>query len=134
VRTSAFFGPWDEHNFVARLIKSATRQQKFLAPSDQIITPTYVPDLVNNCLDLIIDQANGIWHITNASATTWSDFAFSALEIAGLDRNLIKPVASATSNLCARRPANSALQSEKGMVLPTLADAISRFFREVNVD
>jgi dTDP-4-dehydrorhamnose reductase len=132
VRTSAFFGPWDEYNFVAQLVKSVTRRQQFLAPDDQIITPTYVPDLVNNCLDLIIDQVNGIWHITNASATTWSNFAFMALKIAGFDNDLIRRVNGATT--LAKRPAYSALKSERGILLPPLEDAINRFFREVNTD
>ncbi|GGY61203.1 hypothetical protein GCM10011613_00730 [Cellvibrio zantedeschiae] len=131
VRTSAFFGPWDEHNFIAQLIKSVTNGKSFMAASDQTITPTYVPDLVNNCLDLIIDEAKGIWHIANSSATTWSEFAFSALDVAGVDKKLIKPVVSTVFNPKAKRPANSALESEKGIFLPKLEDAIERFFREV---
>ena len=34
------------------------------------VSPTYVPDLVNTCLDLLIDKGKGIWHLTNSTAVT----------------------------------------------------------------
>ncbi len=130
VRTSAFFGPWDEYNFLAQMLKSVSGGQRFLAANDQTITPTYVPDLVNACLDLIIDEASGIWHLTNSTAVTWSEFAMRATHVAGFSGNLIKPIENSALGLRARRPNYSALKSAKGIILPTLDDAIFRFFSE----
>jgi len=132
VRTSACFGPWDDFNFIAQMNKSLCNSQRFLAANDQTITPTYVPDLVNNCLDLLIDEESGVWHLTNSSAVTWADFAFVASKMAGLDSGLITPIEGKHLGLPAKRPLYSALQSEKGIFLPTLEDAIRRYFSERN--
>lgn len=134
VRTSAFFGPWDEYNFVAQLLKSVAQGKKFLAAYDQLLTPTYVPDLVNSCLDLLIDREQGLWHITNNTPITWYDFARQALERAGQSQQLLKPMPTAKLNLRAQRPAQSALTSERGIFLPPLADALERYFREIHIE
>lgn len=134
VRTSAFFGPWDDHNFLAHLFRCLKNGDSFAAVDDQIISPTYVPDLVNNCLDLLIDEASGIWHLANPAALSWAEFATRAARAAGLNYELINAV-STTALHCdgkARRPAYSALRSERGILLPPLDDALTRFLRERN--
>ena len=55
VRTSAFFGPWDEHNFVAVTLAALERGEAVAVAADSVITPTYVPALVDTTLDLLID-------------------------------------------------------------------------------
>lgn len=132
VRTSAFFGPWDDYNFLAHLFRSLTNGDVFKAANDQIISPTYVPDLVNNCLDLLIDEAEGIWHLTNSAQLSWADFAIKAACAAGLDKSLISSVPTSMLDCRARRPAYSALRSERGITLPPLEDALTRFLRERN--
>ena len=128
VRTSAFFGPWDEHNFLAHVLRTIGAGIPISAPSDEVVSPTFVPDLVNASLDLLIDGERGIWHLANDGAVTWADFARVAAEQAGLDANLVK--ACSGDELCrpARRPRYSALSSERGRLMPPLDDAIRRFF------
>lgn len=130
IRTAAFFGPWDRHNFIIKMISSIKNGQVFLAASDQIVSPTYVPDLVNACLDLIIDEALGVWHLANQSALSWADFAIKAAEEGGLDTRLIKPVPTNELSQVATRPAYSVLGTNKGMLLPNLDCAIERYFSE----
>ncbi|RDC63494.1 dTDP-4-dehydrorhamnose reductase [Adhaeribacter pallidiroseus] len=38
-------------------------EKEIVLAEDLIIAPTYVPDLVHACLDLIIDEEKGIWHL-----------------------------------------------------------------------
>ena len=71
VRTSAFFGPSDRANFVTRVLDTLERGETVRAASDAIVSPTYVPDLVNRALDLLIDGAAGVWHLANAGALSW---------------------------------------------------------------
>jgi dTDP-4-dehydrorhamnose reductase len=130
VRTSAFFGPWDEHNFITRMMAALEQGQNFFAVNDQVMSPTYVPDLVNHCLDLVIDDAHGIWHLANSSVLSWADFAAKAAEAGGLNTGLVKPVAGRHAGLKARRPAYSALGSEKGILLPNVDDALDRYLSE----
>jgi len=60
IRTSAFFGPSDRANFVTRLLETLSAGGTFRAASDAIVSPTYVPDLVDRALDLLIDGASGV--------------------------------------------------------------------------
>jgi dTDP-4-dehydrorhamnose reductase len=130
VRTSAFFGPWDEYNFVTLTLRALSRGERFSAASDAVVSPTYVPDLVNACLDLLIDGERGLWHLSNRGALTWAEFARLAARLAGLDESLVEERPSSSFNLAARRPAFSALESERGSLLPSVEHALSRYFAE----
>ena len=127
VRTSAFFGPWDEHNFVTRALRTVRDGIPFLAADDQVVSPTYVPDLVHAALDLLIDGEGGVWHLANVGAVSWAELGRTAAERAGLDAGLVLPRATAALSLAAPRPRYSALGSERGLLLPPLDDAIARY-------
>lgn len=130
VRTSAFFGPWDQYNFITAVIKTLMQHQTFTAANDVVVSPTYVPDLVNATLDLLIDKEHGIWHIANDGATTWSDLAITAAEKFGLNTNLIHARPMSEMQFIARRPHYSVLKTKKGIVLPSLQDALERYYHE----
>ena len=128
VRTSAFFGPSDDFNFVTVALRELSARRTFKAACDSIVSPTYLPDLVDACLDLLLDRANGIWHLASDGAVTWAELAVRAARLAGLDERLVRPVPSAELRLAARRPRHSALASEKGARLPPLDDALERYW------
>jgi dTDP-4-dehydrorhamnose reductase len=130
VRTSAFFGPWDEHNFVHAVLRELAAGRPVVAASDSIVSPTYVPDLAHACLDLLIDAEAGLWHLANGGATSWAEFARDAARLAGLDPSLVVSATMEELNLPAPRPADSSLASERGQLLPPLADALARYVRE----
>jgi dTDP-4-dehydrorhamnose reductase len=130
VRTSAFFGPWDEYNFATILLRTIASGRRFVAASDSVVSPTYVPDLVHACLDLLIDGESGIWHLANEGALTWAEFARSIARGAGFDANLIEARPTRLLRLAAPRPRNSALTSERGRLLPPLETAVARYLRE----
>jgi len=128
IRTSAFFSPWDKYNFVSGLLQQLKLGNKFDAVSDITISPTYIPHLVNASLDLLIDDENGIWHVTNNDHVTWYEFAKETARRAHENISLINPLKKLA--LPAKRPVNSALQSEKGILLPSLKTALDDFFKE----
>lgn len=127
VRTSAFFGSWDEYNFVAQALGALGRGERFVAPDDVMVTPTYVPDLVHCCLDLAIDGERGIWHLTNGTALTWHALALAAAALAGIDTATLAAQADDRSGAGALRPAYSVLGSTRGRLLPSLDSALLRF-------
>jgi dTDP-4-dehydrorhamnose reductase len=129
VRTSAFFGPWDEHNFVAQTLRELAAGRTVRAAADTTVSATYVPDLVHACLDLAIDGESGIWHLANAGATTWAALARAAARLHGHDEDRVISVPIEQLALRARRPAFSALGSARGMLLPHLDDALGRHHR-----
>ena len=130
VRTSAFFGPWDRHNFLHLGLERLSRGEAWTAPDDQIVSPTYVPDLVNACLDLLVDGQGGLWHVANRGALSWYALACAAAEAAGHPRALVQAVDSGSLGLRAARPAYSALASERGEFTARLEDALQRFLAE----
>ncbi|MDB4938253.1 MAG: hypothetical protein JWP87_5225 [Labilithrix sp.] len=127
VRTSAFFGPWDEWNFVRTALAKLRDRRTVLAPTDQVVSPTYVPDLAHAVMTLLVDDASGLWHVANGGAVSWADLAGRAAEAAGVSIDTLVACTTADLALEAPRPAYSALSSERGIVLPSLDDALRRF-------
>ncbi len=126
VRTSAFFGPWDSYNFVHAVLRELSAGRRFEASDNLHVSPTYVPDLVHATLDLLIDEARGIWHLANRGVVSWHELAERAATEAGLDRGMLTRSAHAT-------PRVTALSSERGLLLPPIEHALSRFVRESTV-
>lgn len=130
IRTSAFFGPWDEYNFLTIALRTLASGQTFRAAADAIVSPTYVPDLAHAALDLLIDGEQGIWHLANPGETSWYDFACRAAELSELDARLVKGCSTESLGFMAARPSYSALTSERGLLLPPLYDALARYMRD----
>ena len=127
IRTAWFFGPWDRWNFIACALRDVAEGRSVELPDDQIVSPTYVPDLVHAALDLMIDGEHGIWHLANEGATTPAAFGRLAARHAGLDDSLIVGRPLRELGLAAPRPAQAALHSERGSIMPSLDDALSRY-------
>ena len=126
VRTSAFFSGWDEHNFVHFALQAGRAGHPFEAADDVRMAPTYVPDLVNTALDLLLDEAHGIWHLACPDSCTWAGLARAAARRAGLPDGFVVPRPMAHFGLPAARPRQSVLASEKGMVQPSIDDVLGR--------
>jgi dTDP-4-dehydrorhamnose reductase len=133
VRTSSFFGPWDQYNFVTTTLGSLKEGRTVTAAKDIYMSPTYVPDLVNMSLDLLLDGDTGIFHVTNKGVISWADLARKVALMAGYDTSLIRGVMQRKMRQPAARPAYSALQSEKGVQLPSLEDALERCLEAMGI-
>jgi dTDP-4-dehydrorhamnose reductase len=127
IRTSAFFGPWDAHNFVVQTLQSIRRGRRVAAVGDIVVSPTYVPDLVNATLDLLMDGETGLWHLANSGTATWFDFACEAAEACGERIDLIERVSASDVGWPAARPCYSALASVRGELMRPRAQALAAF-------
>jgi dTDP-4-dehydrorhamnose reductase len=124
VRTSAFFGPWDQYNFVHTTL-CALKEGRHVEASDEVmVSPTYVPDLVHATLDLLVDRAAGVWHLANQGVISWHELAARAASEAGVDASRLVRVDGGSRSA-------TALSSERGLLLPTLEGAIQRYVRDV---
>ncbi|HEY9620537.1 MAG TPA: sugar nucleotide-binding protein, partial [Crinalium sp.] len=130
IRTSAFFGPWDDYNFLTIALRTLAAKRPFVAAKDAIVSPTYVPDLVNATLDLLIDGECGLWHLANPGAIAWADLARFTANLAGLDASWVEGHPVQALKFAAPRPTYSVLSSERGVLLPPLDGAIARYLRE----
>jgi dTDP-4-dehydrorhamnose reductase len=127
VRTSAFFGPWDRYNFAWNVLSALARGETVRACSRTRVSPTFVPDLCHVALDLLIDGETGIWHLANDGEVSWFEFARRVAEGAGYDRALV--VAEDGPH-----ELNTALSSERGMMLRSFDSALEDFLRSVTIE
>lgn len=127
VRTAAFFSPFDRHNFAHQLIATVKNGDTFLASPDHMVSPTYVPHLADIVLDLIIDRAHGLYHISNGQTLNWLEFAHEISAACDLNRRYIGAASAEEMGWIAPRPAQSGLQSIHGQIVPTLNQAITAF-------
>ncbi|HEU5364706.1 MAG TPA: dTDP-4-dehydrorhamnose reductase [Hanamia sp.] len=130
IRTSAIFGPWDKYNFAFYILNLLKENQPCTAVKDVIVSPTYVPDLVNKALDLLIDEERGVWHLSNEGMLTWCEFAEELALRGHFQKKHISPCYQHETTWKAKRPQYSVLQSDKGIKLPPIHNAIERFFEE----
>ena len=133
IRTSAFFGPWDEYNFAHVVLAVIDRGEPFIAAEDVTVSPTYVPALVNATLDLLIDGETGIWHLANRCSVTWKEFAVQVAEAAGRDPAMVVGTPCSELGLAAPRPAYTVLGSERGDLMPDLETGIRAYLHERSV-
>jgi dTDP-4-dehydrorhamnose reductase len=125
-RTSAFFSADDPYNFAWWVLGALSRNEPVRAASDNIVSPTYVPDLTRALLDLLVDGESGIWHLANDGVASWADFAHRLADAAKLDSWLVQPVPAASLGWTAPRPPRVQLASVHGPLLPSLDDAVER--------
>jgi len=121
-RVGPLFGSWDAHDPVATALRAVASGAPWPLSGDTVVSPTYLPDLVEACLDLLIDGERGVWHLANPGAIAWTDLLRQAAAGAGLDARLVGPeTAPATHRV---------LGSERGWLMPPFADAMARYARE----
>lgn len=128
VRTSAFMDAWDVRTFTGRVLQAAARGEKVLTSSD-VVSPTHLPELADAVLDLLIDNESGVWHLANQGAVSWTTLAQTVLAECGGDASLVEEVPAPALGRKAVRPGYSALGSERGMVMPSLEQALEGLVR-----
>lgn len=131
VRSAAFFSPFDPYNFAAWVVRELRQGRIVECASDSVVSPTYTPALANAVLDLVLDGDRGVWHVANAGALSWTEFARELAKAARLDHRLVQPRSCAELGWIAPRPRYSALTSQRGALLRGLDEAIWEFARTV---
>ncbi len=110
-RVGLLFGPWNEDNFVSRALRDCAAERNFNAAEDSIFSASYLPDVANACLDLLIDGEAGIWHMTNPGETAWAELAEMVAWMSGISPHSIKRCRTANLRLQAERPLYSVLEA-----------------------
>ncbi|MBB3910575.1 family 1 glycosylhydrolase [Sphingomonas desiccabilis] len=130
VRTAAFFSPHDRFNFAQAVLDTLEAGGTFDAARDHVVTPSYVPQLVDAALDLLIDGATGLWHLSNGEVLSWAEFGKRIATCAGHDADRVKAITGPLPDWRAPRPGAVGLATQRGAPLGSLDDAIQRFVRE----
>lgn len=92
-------------NIVLWVKKSLEAKKEITIVDDQYRMPTYVEDLALACKIAMDKKAIGTFHISSKKLLSIYELAQQIAEVFQLDKNLIKPISTATLNQTAARPA-----------------------------
>lgn len=130
-------------NFVKTMLNLGKTHSHLMVVEDQIGSPTYTYDLARLLVDMVQTEKYGRYHATNEGFCSWYEFACEifrqAAEINPIYKNVtIDPVDSGAYPAKAKRPSNSRMSKDKlsdnGFDrLPTWQDALSRYFKEIEL-
>ena len=103
--------------FVDRVLARARTGGRLRVVHDQVTAPTWARDVAAALARLLPrlvrgDAPGGIYHLTNAGACSWYEFARAALALAGVDAE-VEPITSAELAAPAPRPAYSVLANTR---------------------
>ncbi len=133
VRTGPLFGPWDGTDFVRDALHALETTGRVRVPEGIRLSPAYMPPLVHTCLDLLVDGERDVWHLVHPSddgAATWGEIVRTMAAYAGYDPAAVEERPAALCGLVAPRPANAALGSGRGYLLPPLDESLRAAVRE----
>lgn len=116
------------------MVRALRRGEHFSAAIDCTISPTYVRDLVDAVLDLLIDGEPGLWHLANAGALSWCAFAEAVADACALPRALVRGAPIERVWGPARRPLQSALTSTRGNIMRSLDAALAVFAADITTN
>lgn len=110
VRTAWLYGEAGP-NFVKTIVDLSHSQKVLKVVDDQIGSPTYTQDLAEGILDLVMQRAQGVVHLTNQGICSWFEFARQILSYSGMDPDRVIPIPSSEFVRPARRPSYSVLDN-----------------------
>ena len=125
-RSAGWFCAWDTDNPLTKGLDALRRGAPFEADAVHLVCSTYVRDFVMATLDLLVDREQGVWHLSNRGAVTHHRLLIKAATLAGLDVSGLREAPVARGNH------RGMLATERGHVMPTLADALGRYIVEAD--
>jgi dTDP-4-dehydrorhamnose reductase len=72
---------YEGENPLTDWIANADRRLKITVCGNYHGSPTYVPDLVDGVMDLVREDARGVFNVANGEAATWESFAQAVVEL-----------------------------------------------------
>ncbi len=139
LRTAWLYGP-NGPNFVKTMVNVAKAGKPLRVVNDQYGSPTFTLDLAAATLELLDNDARGVWHLTNAGETHWFEFAQAIMAEWHLEPDL-QPTTSAAWKAqrptSAIRPAYSVLdvspfEQRVGHPIRHWREALGRYKHEVD--
>ena len=121
VRTAGVYGRG--HNFVRTMLRVAAGRDALKVKDDEFVSPTYARDLAGGIVRVVEEEGYGLYHLTNAGACSWYEFAREIFRLADVE---VVPVPGSEYPLPAARPPNG--------VLATVGSPALRHWREALAD
>ncbi len=103
IRTSWVFGTGKE-SFLSTVPRKLRAGERIRAITDVWASATYVNDLIERTREILARQHYGLYHVINAGALSYADFADEAARLCQADANLIERVSESDAQRLAARP------------------------------
>lgn len=112
IRTSGLYGVAGSSgkggNFVETMRRLGRERGTVTVVTDQVLSPTYTADLAEKIVELVIAEAQGVFHVTNSGQCSWYEFAKTIFQLTGADVE-VKPTTTAEFGSKVARPSYSVL-------------------------
>jgi dTDP-4-dehydrorhamnose reductase len=115
LRTSGLYGSTSgggRGNFVDAMLRQARAGDPVRVVADQLCTPTSIDDVADAVNESLRSKLWGLYHVTNAGACTWHEFAEAIFEMSGLSVDLV-PISTLELGAAAKRPRYSVLSNRR---------------------
>lgn len=106
--------------------KSLSEDGEVMAVCNQVACLTFAPDLAGAIIDIMEHGGSGIYHIAAGPGMTPAQAAAGLTEFTG---GSVREISWSDLNLDAPRPVYSEIASSRGILLPTVRDAVERWRR-----
>ncbi len=130
VRTAWLYAE-DGRNFPHRIIELADKRDSLHVVTDEVSSPTYVPDLVGALVRLVETHAYGIYHLVNEGTASRYEFAQALLHHSGRQAIPIEPITSDAFERASTPPPYAPLANNAaaalGITLRPWEDAVAAF-------
>lgn len=90
VRTGALLNPWHAKGFIQSSLQKFAQREDFDIPDHVRFSPAYLPEVIHHSLDLLLDNAYGLWHLSNTGDLSWAEFTKRIAWQAGLSKGQIE--------------------------------------------
>lgn len=111
IRTAWLFGP-HKTNFVHKIVNFAKERENLTVVHDQNGSPTYTPDLADYSIELLKNEAKGIFNVVNSGQASWCELATEAINSCAINCR-VDPVPTSAYPTKATRPPYSVLDTSK---------------------
>ena len=123
-------------NFVNTMLSLAKTRETLSVVTDQIGSPTYVPDLALLLAEMITTDRYGLYHAANEGYCSRFEFAEEIFRLAGLSTTVL-PMETSAFPSKAKRPNNcrfdtTNLEENGFQKLPSWQDGLQRFFSDLD--
>jgi dTDP-4-dehydrorhamnose reductase len=100
------------NNFITTMLRLAEEKDTINVVNDQFGIPIYTEQVVTDSIELIKNEAEGIYHLGSEGIITWFEFAKKIFEISNIEID-VQPVNSSEFPTKAIRPNYSKLSTQK---------------------
>ncbi len=122
------------NNFPAKIIRAADKFGELKVVTDEISSPTYVPDLVDALKKLAATDHYGTYHLTNSGVCSRYDFAVEILRQSGRGDVPVMPITSEGFKRASTPPKYAPLQNNfaaaLGITLRPWQAALADYFAD----